>query len=380
MSAATVERNRFHSESPKSSSQVRLGDRALDVLDRYRQQVGESLYVSELESEFATLGRELGGLALYIAGCDTNKAGAFKVRGMLHAMHEETDPSTSIVIPSAGNAARGAVVASHYLDRSLTAVVPTSAPVEKKEGLQVLRSELERGNLRTDKMKNNLTVMAQGETFDQSLHFAKRLALATNAYLLHPYDNEYVIAGQGTIVDDLNRVSPDFDTIVTPTGGGGLLSGLVSRLKELNQDATVFAVEAEGSDSMSRSLRAGRVVEAKKPNQLYGGSAVRKCGEVCLRKLLDVQYDPNNVIRVSDREIAQVATDYLSDRSELLVTTEGYEPTTLTALAGLQRLALQGRLGKKTVVLGTGHNAPIDSLFPKTAARRCHIASGPMER
>lgn len=375
MSAATLE-----TQSAYMAGQV-SGERALEVFDRYRGAVGERFYTSELATEFPTLARELGNLAVYIAGCDTSKAGAFKVRGMLVEMHESTDPSMSIVIPSAGNAARGAVVAAHHLGRSLTTVVPVTAPPEKKEGLQVLKSELlSDGTSSLARSDNSLTVIAHGNTFDESLQFAGHIQRHTGAYLLHPYDSPGVIAGQGTIINDLNRHMPDFDTIVTPTGGGGLLAGLVSRLQELNQDARVYAVEADGNNSMSRSLRAGRVVEARQPNQRYGGSAVRKCGEVCLNLLLDAKYRADNVINVDDAEVAQVAGDYLNDRSEKIVTTDGYEPTSLVALAGLRRLARDGRLGKKTIVLGTGHNAPIESLFAVSPLRRCHVASGPMER
>src|SRR5690606_34112787 len=125
-----------------------------------------------------------------------------------------------------------------------------------------------------DDWRNNIII--RGENFDESLAYSYELVESQSSAMLHPYDDENVTLGQGTIVDDILEHKNDVEHIVLPVGGGGLLAGVLNRLKELDREyIKVTAVEAPGSDSLSRSMAAGKLSEALSPNQLYGGSAVR---------------------------------------------------------------------------------------------------------
>src|SRR5690606_5864078 len=126
--------------------------------------------------------------------------------------------------------------------------------------------------------------------------YAKELSGNLDGALLHPYDDEFVVAGQGTVADDLLLLRPDVTHLLVPVGGGGLKAGVLNRLQELGRDdIRVTAVQAPGSNSLGRSLleaqngkknKKAEVFEAEAPNQLFGGSAVKFVGEHALQSAL----------------------------------------------------------------------------------------------
>jgi threonine dehydratase len=185
--------------------------------------------------------------------------------------------------------------------------------------------------------------------------------------LLHPYDNDSVIAGQGTVVDDVLALHPDTKHFVMPIGGGGLATGILRRLDELQRnDITVQVAEASGSNSTTKSLSRGELTRADKPNARYGGSAVQRIGH---RAFQEFQRSSNlNIVQVPERDVDMLSMLYLDGRRDLLrETTPNFEPTTLVAVAALRQLRhLQGPI----TVLGTGRN---DHVYPERQTRRYHV-------
>lgn len=328
------------------------GDYALDIIDDFRSVLHDDTRMEELEVEFPDFTASVGAYGVALMNLSDNDAGAFKWRGAAVGMTMLKEQGIDHVIaPSAGNHARGAALAAKLLDMHLTVVVPKSAPPEKKDFIRQLAPE------------RLLRVHVTGDTFDDSLEWA----LSQHGTTLHPYDNADVVAGQGTVVDDLLAQHPETQHIVLPVGGGGLLAGVLARLEQKGRtDITVYAAQADGSNSLGRSVDAGKLRDAHRPNQRYGGSAVRTIGAFTLALSLR---SPNlQLLTVPDDDVAELSELYDHDRRRLLRTkTPNYEPTTLVAVAALKQLT---HLDAPVTVLGTGQN---DTVYPSATRRRRYL-------
>lgn len=308
---------------------------ALEIVQHYAPEMHDNTRIEPLEHEFPKYPYADGVLLMH---AEDNKVGAFKGRGALvGAKALQESGARRLIVPSAGNHARGAVVAGKLLqDLTIEVVVPTTAPPQKRQQLRNLWNS------------DDLIIHERGDTFDESLAWTLE-QVSTDRRLLHPYDDPNVTKGQGTLVDDLLDMQPNVKNLVLPVGGGGLLTGTLDRLREHGrEDVNVFAVEAVGSNSLSRSVRSGEVTNASEPNPRYGGSAVKRVGERALRAVQ--AYENIHVLSVSDKDVAELTESY-RDNHESSHTY--YEPTSLVAIAALKQLVhLQG----ETVVYGTGRN------------------------
>jgi|GEM_PF-322842 len=334
---------------PESERLTQRGDEALEIVHKYSDEVEDYFQVDPLETEFPSLHQQIGRNGIYLARADDNLAGAFKWRGaMVGAIELQKRGYDSLVVPSAGNHARGVILAAKALAMDIHVVIPKTAPPAKKEGLHELWDSPQ------------LTVHAIGETFDDALDWAKE-----NAHLgklLHPYDNPHVIAGQGTLADDTLASLEKPQNVkhyVVSSGGFGGPAGALQRFHQLGRDdITVHAVEAEGSNSLSNSKRKNRVAAADAPNERYGGTAVRKIGEFGFT-LFRRHKQSVNIVTANDEEVEAVIGDYESDRAVLERNdTPSYEPTTLLAVAALKNITKNHPEGD-IVVVGSGHNAPL---------------------
>jgi len=330
------------------------GEAARDIIDMYRGDVEDYFRVEELEREFPGFARSLGSDALFLANAADNLAGAFKWRGAFSGAHALKEAGTTgLITPSAGNALRGGALAAKAAGMDYHGVVPTTAPLQKREGAKALY----------DSPRFQLHVT--GNSFDEALEWA--LAHPELGELLHPFDDPNVVAGQGTLADDIleSTVGPDIRHIVVPTGGSGLVAGVLRRLQERGRaDILVHAAEATGSNSLSLSLRAGRAVDAESPNRRYGGSAVRRIGDYTLSVCRDA--DNLRTLTVGEDQVDALTESYEQDRNDLWRNnTPNFEPTTLVAVAALQQISHQYP-GEPAVVIGTGYN---DSLWPARTAR-----------
>lgn len=310
--------------------------RAQKIVNQHRGELGDIPSLVPARDEFPDHKPLISGELFHV---DRNEAGAFKWRGALVGAYALARAGAEhFVVPSAGNHARGAAIAARILDREVTIVVPTTAPEAKRQGIR----ELWTGD------DAKLTVIEHGQTFDESLVYAREFAdQHPESRMLHPYDDENVAMGQGTIVRDLLAQRPDTSRIVLPTGGGGLLAGVLGTLADLERtDVEVVATEAEGSDSLSRSLAVGEIVRATAPNKLYGGSAVQHVGGVALRAAQNYPGELR-IVTVWDEDVDKLLTYYRPNRTTPL------EPTSLVALAAAEQLDLSE---SNTVFIGTGHN------------------------
>lgn len=330
------------------------GDEALQIIKECRDAMGDNFAVEPLTAEFGDIFDQPEYAQCSLALADANRAHTFKARGGVVAVWDAIaqDDAKRIAAVSAGNHAAGVALATDILGVECDIFVPATTPPEKIANIRSLNAKA--------------TIHQLGASFEETQAMAQqwgqlRQASDTAPIFIHPYDNAVVAAGQGTLVDDLLAEKPNTKNIVLPVGGGGLLAGVLRRLQQLGrEDIRVIGAEASGSDSLSKSLRAGVITEASLPNTRYGGSCVARTGKVALATCTD---NPQlRLLTVSDAEVEQFMREYLhqslDDNRRL------YEPTSLVAIVGLMNAVQSGALlaTGETVVLGTGRNAKLPQL------------------
>jgi threonine dehydratase len=238
------------------------------------------------------------------------RTGAFKIRGAVNkvATLDETERAAGVVAASAGNHGQAVAWAAREAGIPATVFMPLDAPMAKIEATVNYGAHVE----------------LAGEGFDESLAEAIEVAEKTGATFVHAFEDERVIAGQGTIGLELAEQLPDLETLVVPIGGGGLASGIALTLRELMPGVRVVGVQAEAcapyTDSTQHSFTIADGIAVKQPSELTGA---------ILRETLA------DIVTVSDEEISE-AIVLLLERSKLVV--EGAGASSLAAV-------LAGRVG-----------------------------------
>jgi len=221
------------------------------------------IHVTRLDKS-STFSRMSGG-DVYLKLENLQKTGSFKVRGAAYAMSQLTDKEkeAGVIAASAGNHAQGVAYASTRMGIKSTIVMPKFSPIAK---IQATRSY-------------GADVVLHGATFDDALTHALETAEKTGATFLHPFNDEDVIAGQGTIGLEILDECPDVDIIAVPVGGGGISTGIAVAVKEQNPQIEIYGVEAETAASMNASLAAGKVTTVTNLDTVCDGIAVKTVGE-----------------------------------------------------------------------------------------------------
>jgi threonine dehydratase len=234
-----------------------------------------------------TLSKELGLRVYFKAEC-LQRAGSFKLRGAYNKIHHLTDEEKTrgVIAPSAGNHAQGVALAAQLNHIRAVIVMPRHAPLTKVEATRGFGAE----------------VVLHGETFDDAAAHAQRLAQQHGYTPVHAFNDQLVIAGQGTIGLELLEALPDLTCLVVPIGGGGLISGIATAVKTLKPGVRVIGVQAAGCSAVRPSLEAGHPVQVSAAQTIADGIAVKRPGEITLeiiKRLVD------DVVTVSEEEIAR---------------------------------------------------------------------------
>jgi threonine dehydratase len=264
--------------------------------------------------------------------------GSFKIRGAYNKMHHLTDAEkkAGVVCSSAGNHAQGVAYSAHVLGLKSTVFMPIFAPPTK-----VLAT---RGY--------GATVVLEGESYDDAYKAARKFADETGSTFVHPFNDDLVIAGQGTIGLEIHEDFPKADVVFVPVGGGGLVSGIAVAMKRLNPQIQIIGVEAAGAPSMKQSVEQGRIIPLSSIATIADGIAVKTPGD---RTYALVKEHVDEVVTVDDEEIA-TALYLLLQRSKLVV-----EPAGATSLAAI----LAGKhdvKGRNAVALLSGGNVDLAML------------------
>ena len=236
--------------------------------------------------------------------------GAFKLRGAVNRMASLSDEERArgVVAASAGNHAQGVALAATALGVSSRVYMPIDAPLAKQVATADYGAE----------------VVLAGETFEES--FAAARADPDGRVLVPPFDDERIIAGQGTIGLELLEQVPEADAIVVPLGGGGLLSGIAIAVKAKRPEVRLIGVQAAGCAAWNPSLAAGHPVEIERGTTIADGIAVQRPGDLTFPL---VQRFVDEIVEVTEDEICR-AVVVLLERSKLMV--EGAGAAGLAAL------------------------------------------------
>ena len=263
--------------------------------------------------------------------------GAFKIRGAPNCVQQlsESEARRGVITASAGNHAQGVAAAARTADIPATIVMPETTPVMKVQ--------------RT--IDFGARVVLHGESFDEAQDEAYRLADASGAYFVHPFDDERVIAGQGTIgLEILDCCKPD--CVIVPVGGGGLISGIATAIKSLRPESSIIGVQAENAPAMHRSCEVNELQEVPSRGTIAEGIAV---GEACDLTLATILQHVEEIMTVAERDIARAMLELLEEHK---IVAEGAGAIPLPALE-TQRERFSGQ----TVVLViSGGNADVTTL------------------
>jgi threonine dehydratase/serine racemase len=286
----------------------------------------------------ATLDRQ-AGRRLFFKCEHLQKAGAFKFRGAMNAVLRlpEESAARGVVTHSSGNHAQALALAARLRGIPAHIVMPSTAQVVKRQAVEEYGGRV---------ALCEPTLQAREAT-------AAAVQAETGATLIHPYDHPDVIAGQGTTALELLEQVPDLDAIITPVGGGGLLSGVCVAAKALKPALRVFGAEPAGADDAARSLAAGRLIPQTGPKTIADG-LLTSLGALTWPIIRD---HVEAVVTVSEEEIVR-AMRLAWERAKLLI-----EPSAAVAVAAVLTDTFQARpgLGRVGVVL-SGGNANLDRM------------------
>ena len=290
------------------------------------------------------------GTELYLKTENLQITGSFKIRGSYYKMSKLSDEERSkgVVACSAGNHAQGVALAAAKSGIKSVICLPDGAPISKIEATKSYGAEV---------------CLVPG-VYDDAYKRAIELRDTEGYTFIHPFNDEDVIAGQGTIGLELIEQLPDLDAVIVPIGGGGLISGIAFTLKTVNPSVKVYGVQAAGAPSMYNSLKNGAIETLEYVSTIADGIAVKTPGENTydiVSKYVD------EIVTVSDDEIS-AAILALMEQHKLV--TEGAGAVAVAA-------AMFGKIdlkGKKAVAVLSGGN--IDVTILSRVIKRGLLMSG----
>jgi len=267
------------------------------------------------------------------------RAGSFKVRGAANRILAAGDTvrSRGVVAASAGNHAQGVVVAAHATGVAAVIVMPEWAGISKQEATRGYGAD----------------VIIHGKTLEESIARAEQLA-AGGRLFIHPFNDDAVIAGQGTIGLEILADLPETDLIVVPVGGGGLIAGIATAVKALRPEVSVIGVQAAACPSAKEALQKDRPAPVSAGRTIADGIRVAKTGSLAfpiIRKLVD------QIVLTTEDEIAD-AMLLLLERKHIVAEGAGAAP-----LAALMNGSIDIRPGSTVVLVISGGNVDSAQLF-----------------
>ena len=278
------------------------------------------------------------GGGLYLKTENLQVTGSFKVRGAYYKISQltEEERARGVIACSAGNHAQGVALAATRMGIPSVVCMPDGAPIMKVESTKRLGARVE---------------LVKG-TYDDAHDRAVELQQQTGMTFIHPYDDELVMAGQGTIGLEILDQLPDADAVIVPVGGGGLIAGVAMAVKSLRPEVKVYGVQAVGAASMYNAFRDKTYETLDRVDTFADGIAVKTPGEQTFA-LIEQYVD--DIVTVSEDEIAAAILSLMENQK---LVAEGAGATPVAA-------ALFGKLpieGKKTVCLISGGNIDVNIL------------------
>ena len=274
----------------------------------------------------------MSGREVWLKAENLQRAGSFKIRGAMNALSQLDDAqrAAGVVAASAGNHAQGVALAATTLGIKSTVYMPENAALPKIDATRQYGAE----------------VKLHGENIGDALDAALVFAEETGARLIHPFDDRDIIAGQGTLGLEIVAAMPRPGTVVVPVGGGGLISGIASAIKETSPGTRIVGVEAEATASYIVSRAAGKPTAVAPQFTVADGIAVARPSELCFRH---IQAHVDDLVSVTDGQM-MLAVTLLLERAKLMVEAAG-----AAALAALMSGLVPESEGATVLVLSGGN-------------------------
>jgi len=286
------------------------------------------------------LSRRLGNDVL-LKREDLQTVFSFKLRGAYNkiAHMPDAERARGVIAASAGNHAQGVAYGARHLGLRALIVMPQTTPQIKVDAVREMGAE----------------VVLAGDTYAEAKARCDELVATSGLALIHPFDDPLVIAGQGTIGDEILRHKlGNVSAIFVPVGGGGLIAGIAGYVKAIRPDVAVIGVEPFEADAMYRSLAAGHRITLDRVGIFADGVAVREVGELTFPIVRDTVQE---IVRVSNDEICAAIKDVFDETRSVL------EPAGALAVAGLRTwVERTGARGQRLVAVLSGANMNFDRL------------------
>lgn len=267
------------------------------------------------------------------------KTGAYKIRGAYNTIANLTkeQKQAGVIAASAGNHAQGVAISAKKFDIEAVIVMPEATPLLKVSATKNLGAK----------------VILKGDNFDEAYAYALNYAKEHHLNFIHPFENESIIAGQGTLMLEMLDEISDLDMILVPVGGGGLISGVASTAKQINPAIKVIGVSAKGAPAMYESFKNKKIINSKAVRTIADGIAVRDVNKINFDIILECVDD---FIQVDDEEIAN-AVLYLLEKHKITVEGAG-----ASAVAALLHKKIDLKNHKKIGVILSGGNIDVQML------------------
>ena len=290
------------------------------------------------------------GNKVFIKPENLQKTGSFKIRGAYNKISNLTvdEKKRGVIASSAGNHAQGVAYGAKESGIKAIIVMPKSTPLIKVESTKQYGAE----------------VILHGDVYDDAYKKAKELEEKEGYVFVHPFNDEDVLDGQGTIALEILEELPETDIILVPIGGGGLISGIACAAKILKPEIKIIGVEPEGAASAYEAIKKNKVVELKEANTIADGTAVKKIGDLnfeYIKKYVD------EIITVSDYELME-AFLLLVEKHKIIAENSG-----ILSVAATKKIKEKN---KKVVSVISGGNIDvlmISSMINKGLIRRDRI-------
>jgi len=278
------------------------------------------------------------GLEVYIKLENLQKTGSFKIRGATNKISRlsEDERKRGVVTASAGNHAQGVALAASRLGIKAAVVMPEKASISKQLATKGYGAE----------------VILYGNSFDEALEYARRIERDRNCTFIHTYDDNDLIAGQGTIGLEILEDLPDVDSVVVPIGGGSLISGISIAVKGKKRDTQIVGVEAKAAAAMYLSRQSGKNTPVTSLHTIADGIAIKKIGDITFPI---IQQKVDEIVTVEEEEIA-AAILLLMERKKVVVEGAGAVP-----LAAIMDSKTRIK-GKKVALVLSGGNIDMNIL------------------
>lgn len=276
---------------------------------------------------------DLTGNKVFFKPENMQHTGAYKVRGAYYKISTltEEEREKGLITASAGNHAQGVAFAAKLYDAKAVVVMPTTTPLIKVNRTKSYGAE----------------VILYGNVYDEACEFAVKLAKEKGYTFIHPFDDEVLATGQGTIAMEIFKDLPTVDIILVPIGGGGLAAGVSTLAKLLNPNVKVIGVEPLGANCMEESLKAGHIVTLPGIDTIADGTAVKTPGGNIFPY---IQKNIDDIITIDDRELIVNFLDMMENHKMIV------ENSGLLTVAALKHLNVKN---KKIVSVLSGGNMDV---------------------